>query len=142
MDGESIDNTRTPRWLYWTFLTGSTEHEAPRNPPIQEPRPAVAVYRPHDMTGWTYFCFPPSRQLAPFVRNLWGVRGTAFYHVESTLPDGTVQLMVSLGPSHQVVAYGDRRANDEFSRAWVAGIQDQPLVHASPAGSDALGSPG
>jgi AraC-like DNA-binding protein len=88
------------------------------------------------MTGWTYFSFPPSPQLAPFVHNLWGVRGAAFYHVESTLPDGAVQLMVSLGPSHRVVAYGDRRANDDFSGAWVAGIQDQPLVHASPAGSD------
>jgi AraC-like DNA-binding protein len=44
--------------------------------------------------------------------------------------------MVNFGPSQKVVAYGDRRADDEFRRAWIAGIQDRPLVHASPEGAN------
>jgi AraC-like DNA-binding protein len=88
------------------------------------------------MSGFVFFSFPPSPALAPFVDSLWGVRGSAHYHVESILPNGAIELMVNFGPRQKVVAYGDRAADDEFRRAWIAGIQDQPLVHASPEGAN------
>ena len=88
------------------------------------------------MTGFVFFTFPPSPVLAPFVDSYWGVRGSAHYHVESVLPNGATELMVNFGPRQRVVAYGDRSANDEFRRAWLAGIQDQRLVHASPEGAN------
>ncbi len=88
------------------------------------------------MSGFHFFTQDPSPRLAPFVERLWGVRGSADFHVESVLPDGAVQLMVNFGPTQAVVAYGDRECRDEFRRAWIAGIQDQRLVHASPQGAD------
>jgi AraC-like DNA-binding protein len=88
------------------------------------------------MSGFVFFTFPPSPALAPFVDAIWGVRGTAHYHIEAVLPNGATELMVNFGPRPSVVAYGERAANDEFRRAWIAGIQDQRLVHAAPEGSN------
>ena len=87
------------------------------------------------MDGFVFFTFPPAAVLAPFVECFWGVRGSAHYHVESVLPNGAIELMVNLGPGQKIIAYGDRNAEDTFNRAWLAGIQDQPLVHASPEGA-------
>ncbi|MEQ9398968.1 MAG: AraC family transcriptional regulator [Longimicrobiales bacterium] len=86
--------------------------------------------------SFVYFEVPPPTALAPFVECLWGVRGSAHYHVESVLPNGAMELMINFGPRQTVVGYGDRVADDPFDRAWLAGIQDQRLVHASPAGAD------
>jgi AraC-like DNA-binding protein len=86
--------------------------------------------------SFVFFSVPPSPALAPFVEAIWGVRGIAHYHVESVVPNGALELMVNFGPPQAVVAYGDRKAGDHFGRAWLAGMQDQRLVHAAPAGSD------
>ncbi|MGH7539515.1 MAG: AraC family transcriptional regulator [Gemmatimonadota bacterium] len=88
------------------------------------------------MSGFVFFSFPPGAELAPFVDSFWGVRGSAHYHVESVLPNGAIELMVNFGPRQKVVAYGERDAQDEFRRAWIAGIQDQRVVHASPEGAN------
>jgi AraC-like DNA-binding protein len=88
------------------------------------------------VSGFVFFAHEPSPALAPFVETLWGVRGVAHFHVESVLPNGATELMVNLGPRQQVVAYGERDAHDVFRRAWIAGIQDQRLVHASAHGAD------
>lgn len=88
------------------------------------------------MAGFVFFTFPPSPALAPFVESYWGVRGSAHYHIEAVLPNGATELMVSFGPRQRVVAYGDRQADQEIRRAWIAGIQDQRLVHASPEGAN------
>ncbi len=88
------------------------------------------------MSGFVFFAHEPAPALAPFVETLWGVRGVAHFHVESVLPNGATELMVNLGPPQHVVAYGERQADDMYARAWLAGIQDQRLVHASPSGAD------
>lgn len=88
------------------------------------------------MSGFIFFSFPPGTALAPFVDSFWGVRGSAHYHVESVLPNGAIELMVNFGPRQNVVAYGERVAHDDFRRAWIAGIQDQRLVHAAPEGAN------
>lgn len=88
------------------------------------------------MAGFVFFTHPPGPELAPFVDSFWGVRGSAHYHIESVLPNGAIELMVNFGPRQTVVAYGDREAHDEFRRAWIAGIQDQRVVHASPEGAN------
>lgn len=88
------------------------------------------------MSGFVFFSFEPGAELAPFIDSFWGVRGSAHYHVESVLPNGAIELMVNFGPRQKVVAYGEHAAEDEFRRAWIAGIQDQRLVHASPEGAN------
>lgn len=88
------------------------------------------------MDGVVFFSFPPSVALAPFIECFWGVRGVAHYHIESILPNGAIELMVNFGPRQNVVAYGERDVADEFRNAWIAGIQDHRLVHASPEGAN------
>ena len=83
-----------------------------------------------------FFTRSPPAALAPFVERLWGVRGVGHYHVECVVPNGAMELMVNLGPVQRIVRYGAREADDPFRRAWLSGIQDQPLVHASPKGAD------
>jgi AraC-like DNA-binding protein len=86
--------------------------------------------------GFVFFTHPAGPELTPFVHSFWGVRGSAHHHVESVLPNGAIELMVNFGPRQTVVAYGERHTHDEFRRAWIAGIQDQRIVHASPEGAN------
>lgn len=88
------------------------------------------------MSDFTFFQIAPPAALAPFVECVWGVRGSAEYHVEAVVPNGAMELMVSLGPRQKVVAFGERTVDETFDTAWLAGIQDQRLVHASEHGSD------
>ncbi|MGE0160791.1 MAG: DUF6597 domain-containing transcriptional factor [Gemmatimonadales bacterium] len=91
------------------------------------------------MTSFHYFAHPPSPALAPFVEVIWGVSGTHEYHAEAVLPNGVVELMVNFGPVQKVIGYGDRAVDESFERFWIAGIQDRPLVIASPHGANHLG---
>ncbi len=83
------------------------------------------------MTGFTFFSYAPRPTLAPFVEMIWGVRGSAEFHSEAVLPGGSMELMVNLGPPQRISAYGDRDVEEWYTHAWVAGIQDQRLVHTS-----------
>jgi len=91
------------------------------------------------MTSFRYFARPPSHALAPFIDVIWGVSGAHDYNSEVVLPNGVVELMVNFGPVQKVVGYGDRAADESFRRFWIAGIQDRPLVIASPQGADHMG---
>ena len=91
------------------------------------------------MLSFHYFAHPPAPVLAPFIDVIWGVRGATDYVQEAVLPNGVVELMVNFGPVQKVAAYGDREVDESFHRFWLAGIQDRPLVIASPHGSDHLG---
>jgi len=88
------------------------------------------------MSGFELFSFDPPRQLAPFVEAIWGVRGTAGYTTEAVLPSGAVELMINFGPEQRVVGHGERTLADTYRHAWLAGIQDRRLVHASEHGAD------
>jgi len=88
-----------------------------------------------------FFARPPAPALAPFIVCYWGVRGSLGvldYHMESVLPSGSVELMLNFGARQRVRAYGERSADDVFETAWVAGLQDQPLVHYSEGFSEHL----
>ncbi|HEX2090758.1 MAG TPA: helix-turn-helix domain-containing protein [Longimicrobiaceae bacterium] len=91
------------------------------------------------MTEFQFFQFRPSPALAPFVELIWGARGPGELTREAVLPNGAAELMINFGPRQKVLAYGDRSVNEDFARAWLAGIQDQPLVIGSPEGCDHLG---
>lgn len=91
------------------------------------------------MADFTFFRFAPSPALAPFVEVIWGVRGRAEFSREAVLPNGVVELMVNFGPVQKVHAYADRAVDEDFRQAWVAGMQDGPLVIGSPHGTDHMG---
>lgn len=88
------------------------------------------------MPDFHFFAATPSAALSPFVETIWGIRGTAQYHVESVLPNGAIELMVNFGPRQRIVAYGEREVDETYVNAWISGIQDQRLIHASPSGAD------
>ena len=81
----------------------------------------------------------PSPALAPFVQTIWWVRAGASPACEVILPNGAIELMINFGPTQRVLGYGAQASNDGFERVWLAGIQDQPLVIASPYGCDHMG---
>jgi len=86
--------------------------------------------------GFELYWMKPAPRLRLFVDTIWGVRGSAHYHVEAVLPNGAIELMINLGPPQRVIAYGDREVDEPFTDAWIAGIQYERLVHASPRGAD------
>lgn len=86
--------------------------------------------------GFEIYWMTPAPRLRPFVDVIWGVRGSAHYHVEAVLPNGAIELMINLGPPQRVIGYGDREVDEPFKDAWIAGIQHERLVHASPEGAD------
>jgi AraC-like DNA-binding protein len=91
------------------------------------------------MDTFTFFRFAPSPALAPFIEVIWGVRGYASFTREAVLPNGVVELMINFGPVQKVHAYADRAVDEDFRRAWLAGMQDGPLVIGSPDGVDHMG---
>lgn len=88
------------------------------------------------MSDFVFYSRAPAPALAPFVECIWGVRGFAHYHVEAVVPNGAIELMINLGPRQRVLAFGDRQVDEVYERSWLAGIQDQRLVHASAKGAD------
>jgi AraC-like DNA-binding protein len=83
--------------------------------------------------------YPPSPALAPFVQCIWMVDGFASFDREAVLPNGVIELMINFGPTQKVIGYGDVAVDEDFRDAWLAGIQDRPLVIASPGGSNHMG---
>lgn len=88
------------------------------------------------MQSVEFISFAPRAELAPFVETIWGVRGHGGYTLEAVMPNGAVELMVNFGPPQHVVAHGERELADTYKDAWLAGMQDRRLVHASPNGAD------
>ena len=82
------------------------------------------------------FTQPASAQLAPFVESFWGGRGVGPFEREVILPNGATELMINFGPTQRVYAYGDRKVDEEFHKAWLAGIQDTTLTIGSCDGFD------
>ena len=70
---------------------------------------------------------------------IWAVRGAASWSREVVLPNGAIELMINFGPTQKVVGYGDLDVDESYRSAWLAGIQDQPLAIASPAGVSRMG---
>lgn len=83
-----------------------------------------------------FFSFPPRTELEPFVATIWGVRGFGSHPVEAVVPNGAIELMVNFGPTQEVVGRGDLAVLERYRCAWLAGIQDQRLVHCSKMGAD------
>jgi AraC-like DNA-binding protein len=88
------------------------------------------------VSNFEFFSYEPCTDLAPFVDAVWGVRGHGGHTTEAVLPNGAVELMINFGPVQRLVGHGDRQLDDSYRRAWLAGIQDRRLVHASDNGAD------
>lgn len=78
----------------------------------------------------------PAPPLDAFVECLWSVRGRGPYRRAQVLPNGALQLMLNFGAPHRVLGYGSRVVDEAHRRAWVAGLQLQPLEIEAPEVTD------
>lgn len=81
----------------------------------------------------------PGGVLHRSVERFWAVRSAEYpYRRETILPDGAVEIMFTLGPSHGVV---DRTtgAVTEYHDAWVAGQRRGPILVEAESGYDLVG---
>lgn len=81
----------------------------------------------------------PRGVLFGLVERIWTVRSPNYpYRRETILPDGTVEIMFTLGPTHGVV---DRATGTvtRYDDAWVAGQRRGPILVEAEGGYDLVG---
>jgi AraC-like DNA-binding protein len=81
---------------------------------------------------WQLSTAPPDADLAPAVKELWEVRGELAAFREKVLPNGCVEVMVNLGPTHTLfTAAGESR----WDHSWYSGVQEKSLFIESLHGT-------
>jgi AraC-like DNA-binding protein len=78
----------------------------------------------------------PSPPLDRHVAAIWTTTGPVPIAAETVLPNGVVELIFNFGPPHRVIEDGTVRW---YRRAWLAGMQQGPLIIASQGRTDLLG---
>jgi hypothetical protein len=82
--------------------------------------------------SWRLSRAAPAPDLAELVVEYWEVQGALAAFRETLLPNGCLELMVSLGPPHQVLSPGGAGTWD---RGWLSGLQERALLIESPSGT-------
>ena len=94
--------------------------------PVRETELAMA------MGAWRVSSAVPDADLVGLVEEYWEVEGTLNAFRETLLPNGFVEVMVNLGPSHRVV---DDAGSTTWDRAWFSGLQEHSLIIESLNGT-------
>ena len=81
---------------------------------------------------WRYSSAPPSGELTGIVQEYWEVEGRLSPFRERILPNGYTELMVNLGPPHQMVTH---TGTSVWERAWFSGLHDRAIVIESLHGT-------
>jgi AraC-like DNA-binding protein len=82
--------------------------------------------------AWTLDQASPTADLAGLVEEYWEVQGQLDSFREALLPNGFVELMINLGPPHQV--HSDQ-APGWWERSWYSGLQERALLIESASGT-------
>ena len=96
------------------------------------PGPAHTVDLEAAPGAWRYTSAPPDAALAGQVVEYWEVEGTLRPFRETLLPNGAVEVMVSLGPPHTVLAGAGA---GEWDRGWYSGLQERGIEIDSRQGT-------
>jgi AraC-like DNA-binding protein len=81
---------------------------------------------------WQLSSAAPATDLAGAVLEYWEVQGTLAPFRETLLPNGAVEIMVNLGPVHEVHSEQGRGL---WKDAWISGIQERALTIESLDGT-------
>jgi AraC-like DNA-binding protein len=81
---------------------------------------------------WRFSSAPPTGALAGIVQEYWEVEGRLSPFRERVLPNGCMELMVNLGPPHQLVTHS---GSSVWERAWFSGLHDRAIVIESRQGT-------
>ena len=74
----------------------------------------------------------PGKDLAPFVRSLWFVRGAPVRRYERILPQAVAHLIVNLSDPYRLLTRGGSAVGQPFSGAFLSGLQREYLVIENP----------
>jgi len=81
---------------------------------------------------WRFSSASPDGALAGSVQEYWEVEGRLSPFRERILPNGSTELMVNLGPPHQMVTHS---GTSIWERAWFSGLHDRAIVIESLHGT-------
>ncbi|HET9040488.1 MAG TPA: helix-turn-helix domain-containing protein [Gemmatimonadales bacterium] len=81
---------------------------------------------------WRFSSAPPEGALAGIVQEYWEVEGRLSPFRERILPNGSTEVMVNLGPPHQMVTH---TGTSVWERAWFFGLHDRAIVIESLHGT-------
>jgi AraC-like DNA-binding protein len=81
---------------------------------------------------WRFSRATPDRALADIVQEYWEVEGRLSPFRERVLPNGYTELMVNLGPPHQLVTLA---GTSVWERAWFSGLHERAIVIESLHGT-------
>jgi hypothetical protein len=81
---------------------------------------------------WRFSRATPDRALADIVQEYWEVEGRLSPFRERVLPNGYTELMVNLGPPHELVTHA---GTSVWERAWFSGLHERAIVIESLHGT-------
>jgi AraC-like DNA-binding protein len=81
---------------------------------------------------WRFSSAPPERALAGIVQEYWEVEGRLGPFRERVLPNGYTEVMVNLGPPHQLLTEAGTRV---WERAWFSGLHERSIAIESLQGT-------
>jgi methylphosphotriester-DNA--protein-cysteine methyltransferase len=81
---------------------------------------------------WRFYRADPDPDLDGLVTEYWEVEGTLSAFRETLLPNGRVEVMVNLGPPHQLIRDGEASA---WEHAWFSGLHERALTIESLHGT-------
>jgi AraC-like DNA-binding protein len=77
---------------------------------------------------WTFASAPPDADLATHVAEYWEVEGRLAPFRERVLPNGALEVMINLGPVHEMIADGERTT---WERSWFSGLHERAIeIHS------------
>jgi AraC-like DNA-binding protein len=81
---------------------------------------------------WRFSSATPHRALVGIVQEYWEVEGRLNPFRERLLPNGYTELMVNLGPPHQLVTHA---GTSVWERAWFSGLHERAILIESLEGT-------
>jgi methylphosphotriester-DNA--protein-cysteine methyltransferase len=82
--------------------------------------------------NWRFSRAEPDPDLAGLVQEYWEVAGALEPFRETLLPNACAELMVNLGPPHQLIEGDEKTA---WERAWFSGLHERSLIIESHQGT-------
>jgi AraC-like DNA-binding protein len=81
---------------------------------------------------WRFASAPPDPALVGIVQEYWEVEGRLTPFRERVLPNGYTELMINLGPPHQLITHA---GTSVWERAWFSGLHERSIVIESHDGT-------
>lgn len=96
------------------------------------PSPSTRIDLSAAPGAWRLYTAAPDDDLRDVVVEYWEVEGELEAFRETLLPNGCVEVMINLGPPHDVLSAGGR---GRWERGWFSGLHERALIIESRDGT-------